>query len=97
MYRSYHMIVIEIAHNKDLYYEAMMRRSIREYEKKHGSSPMVERFKKKYCRGMISPYRTHFSYSFKPEYMLDNLNEQEQLIRHMKLLYGASQLDNYSV
>lgn len=94
LYRSFHITVIEIAHNKDVYYEAMMRRSIKQYIKKHGSNPQIEAYKKKYCKHRISPSRTLFSYSFKPEYLMTHLNEQQQLIRQMKSLYGASQLDN---
>lgn len=86
--------MVEISKNKDMYYEAMMRRCIAQCDKKGVSSPKVERYRKKYCQHSISPYRKQFSYSFKPEYMLTTLNEPQQLIHQMKSLYGASQLDN---
>lgn len=78
-----------------------MRRSIAHFCKKENwgkySPVKLERYKQKYSRHPISPYRKQFSYSFKPEYMLTPLNEPQQLVRQMKLLYGTSQLDNWIV
>ena len=47
-----------------------------------------------YGKDPISPIRKEYTYSFKPEYMLTTLNEPQQLVRQMKCLYGASQLDS---
>ena len=42
----------------------------------------------------ISEARKQFTYAFKPDYMFQVLNQPSQMIRQMKILYGASQMDN---
>ena len=81
LYRGYHIMVQELAMNKNLYYEAMVRSA-----KRSGSGA---------CEACpITGFRKVFSYGFKPDYMLDVVNPSKKLIRQMKVLYGASQLDN---
>ena len=76
------MAVQELAVNKELYYEAMLRCA--QKQAKGDCSPSAP----------ISPFRKAFTYGFKPDYMLDVLNSSKRLIRQIKILYGASQLDN---
>ena len=81
LYRGYHIMAQELAVNKNLYYEAMERSA------RQSSSEA--------CEGCpITAFRKVFSYGFKPDYMLDVINPSKKLIRQMKVLYGASQLDN---
>ena len=91
------MTVLEIAQNKDLYYEAMMRRSIAHFKKMKKSkysTTVIRKYEDMYGKDPISPIRKEYTYSFKPEYMLTTLNEPQQLVRQMKCLYGANQLDS---
>lgn len=81
-----------------MYYEAMIRRSIAHFKnskvKSKYSSSKLQKYEEMYGKDPISPIRKEYTYSFKPEYMLTTLNEPQQLVRQMKCLYGASQLDN---
>ena len=81
-----------------MYYEAMMRRSIAHFKKmkmkSKYSTATIRKYEEMYGKDPISPIRKEYTYSFKPEYMLTTLNEPQQLVRQMKCLYGASQLDS---
>ena len=94
LYRAYHLTVCEITKNASLYYEALLRAGIRRAErlKKRGHPvsvpyPAVDDH-------VIAESRKQFSYGFKPDYMFQVLNQPRRMIHRMKVLYGATQLDN---
>ena len=94
LYRSFHLIAIDLSENSDLYYEAMKRAAIRHvcHLKKQGKH--LKTIIPEEPIGRISEQRKQFVYSFKPDHMFRNYNESHQMVRRMKVLYGASQMDN---
>ena len=94
LYRAYHLTVVEITKNAALYYEALLRAGIRRAERlrrrgQPSSAPAPD-----LADHAIAESRKQLSYGFKPDYMFQVLNQPRQMIRRMKVLYGATQLDN---
>lgn len=94
MYRAYHITAGEVARNADLYYEALLRAGKRRYKrmKRRGESISMELPEVKEIP--ITEARKQFTYAFKPDYMFQVLNQPSQMIRQMKIIYGATQMDN---
>lgn len=87
-------MAIELAENCDLYYEAMKRAAIRQARKTHQQNPSQNLEIPAEPEDNISEYRKRFVYAFKPDHMLKQKNESLQMTRRMKVLYGATQMDN---
>ena len=94
MNRAFHLIAIDLSENSDLYYEALKRAAIRQarHLKKQGKPEEIQIPEEP--MGRISEQRKQFVYSFKPDHMFRNYNESHQMLRRMKVLYGATQMDN---
>ena len=94
MYHAYHITTGEVARDADLYYEALLRAGKYRSQrlKRRGKGVIVELPEVEEIR--ITEARKQFTYAFKPDYMFQVLNQPSQMIRQMKILYGASQMDN---